>query len=99
MTTHIFPTIDREVHGGKHRLYFFDNNYGASVVSHRFSYGGSNGKCELAVLKYLGKGARDDYVNWELNYKTPITDDVIGWLDEAEVQGLLAQIKELPCSD
>lgn len=95
----ISPAVDRDVYGGRQRLYFFDNNYGASVVSHSFSYGGQHGKWELAVLKYSGEGVRDDYANWPLNYDTPITDDVIGWLDESEVQGLLTQIKELPCSD
>lgn len=99
MTTFISPTHKREVHDGKQRLYFFDNNYGASVVSHRFSYGGQDSKWELAVLKYDGKGDRADYTNWPLYYSTPITNDVIGNLSEYEVQSFLRQIKELPCSD
>lgn len=99
MTTFISPTHEREIHGGKQRLYFFDNNYGASAVSHRFSYGGQDGEWALVVLKYDGEGDRADYANWGLCYSTPITDDVIGYLSEHEVQSLLHQIKELPCSD
>ena len=99
MTTFISPTHESELYGGKQRLYFFANNYGASVVSHRFSYGGDKGLAELAVLKYDGEGDRVDYANWSLCHTTPITDDVIGYLSEYEVQSLLHQIKELPCSD
>lgn len=99
MSTFISSTYARAKYtGGQHRLYFFDNNYGASVVSHRYSYGGQDGLWELAVLKYDGVGDRSDYANWQLCYTTPITDDVVGCLNEYEVQNLLHQIKELACS-
>ena len=65
----------------------FDNGYGASVICHRFSYGGKEGKYELAVIK-----APD----WELCYDTPITSDVQGWLSKAGVTNLLKKIEELP---
>jgi hypothetical protein len=70
--------------GGTQRLYFFPNGYGASVVNSAVSYG-----TEMAVL-------RGTIENWQLCYETPITDDVIGYLDETEVQDLLRQIEALP---
>ena len=98
MTAEISTISPSVVRDGGQRLYFFDNGYGASVVCHAFSYGGDKGLAELAVLKYDGEGDRADYANWGLCYSTPITNDVIGYLSEYEVQSLLHQIKELPCS-
>jgi hypothetical protein len=72
--------------GGVHRKYHFDNGYGASVVRHDYSYGGSDGFWELAVLGQDG----------HLTYDTPITDDVIGYLTDEQVQDLLSQIESLP---
>jgi hypothetical protein len=70
--------------GKKSRIYF-DNGYGASVVSHTFSYGGKSGLYELAVLK-------DD----ELHYDNPIAEgDVRGFLTEDAVTELLTQIQKL----
>jgi hypothetical protein len=70
--------------GKKSRIYF-DNGYGASVVSHTFSYGGKSGLYELAVLK-------DD----ELHYDNPIANgDVRGFLTEDAVTELLTQIQKL----
>jgi hypothetical protein len=62
----------------------FDNGYGASVVQSEFTYGGKSGFYELAVTK----GGR-------LCYDTPITDNVCGFLTEAEVTGLLVRIEGL----
>jgi hypothetical protein len=70
---------------GYQLLYTFDNGYGASVVKHDFSYGGKNGKYELAVLDKDGS----------LCYDTPITEDVIGHLTMGEVENLLAEISHL----
>ncbi len=64
----------------------FDNGFGASVVKHDFSYGGKDGLYELAVIDKKG----------DLTYSTPITDDVVGYLNEDEVTGLLEQIQQLP---
>ena len=70
--------------GKKSRIYF-DNGYGASVVSHTFSYGGKSGLYELAVLK-------DD----ELHYDNPIANgDVRGFLTEDAVTKLLTEIQKL----
>lgn len=67
----------------------FKNNYGASVVKHFGSYGYEQDKFELAVLRFEENGT--DYIT----YNTPITDNVIGWLDNNEVLELLEKIKNL----
>lgn len=92
------PVSVTPLHGGVQKIYRFENGYGASVVRHAYSYGGPNGSWELAVL--------DE--NDDLCYDTEITmdnkvlaaifggSDVIGWLDEADVDVILAQIERLP---
>ena len=72
-------------------LFRFDNNYGASVIKHSGSYGYKEDLWELAVIKFYGDGIHD----WNLNYETPITDDVIGWQTDEGIRNLLQQIKEL----
>jgi len=71
--------------GGIQRIFKFANGYGASVVCNFGTYGGKEGKFELAVLNKNGC----------LTYDTPITSDVIGYLTEEEVQTILKQIDEL----
>ena len=39
--------------GGIQKLYKFDNNYGASVVHHSYSYGNEDGLWELAVIEFI----------------------------------------------
>lgn len=63
----------------------FPNGYGASIVQGPHTYGGSNGLYELAVLDKNG----------ELTYATPITDDVLGYLTEEDVEKTLSDIKNL----
>jgi len=88
MSAHV-PTKTNEVNGGIHKLYDFANGYGASVIQHQFSYGGENGQWEVAVL---GKNGR-------LDYSTPITDDVIGYLEWSEVERVLDDIEQLPSGE
>ena len=83
--TKFVPTTTSHLHDGTRDVYKFGNGYGASVISHRFSYGGDAGLYELAVLD----------PNGDLTYETPITDDVIGWLTEDDVQACLAVIAAL----
>ena len=71
--------------GGEMLAFVFPNGYGASVIRHLYSYGGPEGKWEVGVVK---DGA--------LTYETPVTDDVIGHLEWAEVEGILAQVEALP---
>ena len=70
--------------GGIQKVYKFPNGYGASVIRHRGSYGYSKGLWELAVLE-----------GGELCYDTEITDDVIGHLNDPEVDRLLRRIQQL----
>ena len=74
-----------EIHGGIQHLAFFPNGYGVSIVKSTYSYGGKSGLWEMAVLK----GNEDE---WNLTYDTPITSDVLGHLEENEVNGYVDQV-------
>jgi hypothetical protein len=79
----------KTIHGtGIQYLVFYPNGYGASIVKHRYSYGGDRGLWELAVIK----GNEDE---WDICYSTPITSDVDGHLTESEVDELLTKIEAL----
>lgn len=86
---------------GKQLIAKYPNGYGASVIQSRMSYGGSEGKFELAVLHGFPDGGImfDDDTGGELCYATPITDDVRGWLTQEMVVADLIQISELPSND
>ena len=71
--------------GGVQKLYQFDNKMGASVIKHEYSYGGKLGLWELAVLDGAGN----------IDYSTPITNDVLGRLTWREVTNTLRQIQSL----
>jgi len=63
----------------------FPNGWGASIIWD--GYGASAGLMELAVTEgYDGK----------LNYETPITDDVLGYLDDEKLAKVLDAIRALP---
>ena len=79
---------------GTQRLFAFEGSpYGASVIQSKHSYGGESGLFELAVLKFDDERRQDRH--FTVCYDTPITEDVIGWLTEEEVQATLAQIDRL----
>jgi hypothetical protein len=80
-----FEILSDEFMFGKRARIHFDNNFGASVVSHTFSYGGNQGLYELAVL-----------FDNEIHYDNPIAGgDVRGYLTEEEINELLIQIQKL----
>ena len=80
-----FETMTSPLMSGKRARIHFDNKFGASVVSHDYSYGGKEGLYELAVLF-------DD----EIHYDNPVAaGDVRGYLTEEEVTDLLTQIQKL----
>lgn len=85
-----FTNLDFEIFSdglksGKKTRIEFENGWGASVVSHDYSYGGKDGLYELAVL-----------FDNEINYDNPIAGgDVRGYLTEEEVTDLLIQIQNL----
>ena len=72
------------INNGVQKVYEFDNGFGASVIMGPHTYGGPKGLWELAVLQ-----------NGSLCYDTHITNDVIGRLNEEEVNKILLQIEEL----
>lgn len=66
-------------------IYKFPNGYGASVIKFNYVYFG----IEIAVLRFDKNG------KWDIDYSTPITNDVIGGLDEESRDLVLQQIFEL----
>lgn len=66
--------------------FYFDNGYGASVSSD--GSGSEKSPYELAVLSR-------ESGEWDLCYTSPITNNVVGWLNASEVDLLLEQIKNL----
>ncbi len=78
------PTESRTELGNERYIFQFTNGYGASVIRNSQSYGGSEGFYELAVLK-----------DGKIIYDTPVTNDVVGWLNKNDVAELLKQIEEL----
>ena len=84
--------IKREAcHGGIQHVFRFPNGYGASVVKHRYSYGSNANLWEMAVLKFNGDAEED----WEIEYGTDITSDVLGYLSDRNVLEYLGKIRDL----
>ena len=64
----------------------FPNGYRASIVRHAGSYGGKEGLFELAVM---------DSQN-QIVYDTPVTSDVLGWLNPNGVEEAVNSVEALP---
>lgn len=71
--------------GHPQTIYKFPNGYGASVIKLNYIYFG----IEIAVLRF------DENGNWDIDYSTPITNDVIGGLSEETRDDVLQQIFDL----
>lgn len=71
--------------GGVAGSIMFDNGYGVSVVSHKYSYGGDKGLYEMAVLDSDGS----------LTYDTNITSDVLGYLKPKSVTEYMIMVQDL----
>lgn len=80
-----YLTSARTLPDGCALRFTFPNGYAASVARDSVSYGGSQGLWEVAVIH--GK---------EFVYDTPITDDVLGWQTDDDVEQVLKRIRELP---
>jgi hypothetical protein len=76
---------DHTLVGRKQCIVQFPNGYGASIVQGEYTYGGKDGLYELAVF------GKDGHIT----YDTPITDDVLGYLTEQDVEDTLNKIKDL----
>ena len=97
------PVISRnhpicsEGYSGTQKIWRFENGYGASVINFKLfngmygSYTNDDNEFELAVIKFKGKSNE----KFEIDYNTPITNDVIGNLSIEEVIKILKKIKEL----
>lgn len=86
-----FTDLEFEPHPnceGVQAVNFFENGYGTSVIMTPYSYGGSDGLYEIAILK----GTEEE---WEICYDTPITDDVVGYLTREDVESILNQVENL----
>jgi hypothetical protein len=80
---------------GLHGLIFFDNGYGLSVVRFKnpksetySSYTSNDNEWEVAVIYGNEK-------DWDISYNTHITNDVLGYLTEGEVDWVMLQVQEL----
>lgn len=73
---------------GKQAIVEFPNGYKASVVTGDIFYSRPGCPYEIAVLNKEGR----------LDYSTPVTDDVCGYLTEEEANEILAQIEALPAN-
>lgn len=70
----------------EHAIVTFPNGYKSSIIRGPYSYGGDQGLFELAVLDAEGC----------IDYSTPITEDVLGYLSKEDVIETLKQIAALP---
>jgi hypothetical protein len=85
--TRDFELFGRKYHHKQAKV-FFPNGYGVSIVQGTNTYGGEKGLYEIAVLQ--GNPESNG-----LCYTTPITNDVIGWLTESDVENYIKQVSEL----
>lgn len=75
-----------KVQNGIQAMVDFDNGFTASIVKHDHSYGGKSGLFELAVIETsTGKITPD----------TDITDDVLGWQDENDIEVILDAMQHM----
>ena len=78
-----FKVDEHPLFNGEQKLYRFPNGYGASVVSHFGSYGGSHGFWEIATLK------------WDKTGYNLVSDmEIEGWLTLDQVAGYLKRIQD-----
>lgn len=72
------------------RVIQFDNGYGFSIVSNKFSYGGSKGLFQIALLDETGNIMYDKEIGF---------GDVVGHLDFDDVALLIKAVSALPPRD
>lgn len=81
---YIFIVDEHVIFGGQMVRYRFPNGYGASVIENSESYG-----VELAVLEFF------DSEYGCITTSTEITDDVIGFIEDEELDEILERISRL----
>jgi hypothetical protein len=77
----------------QHRIFRFDNGYGASLACSQRTYGGDDGLWELAVITFVDV---DDNHDFGIVYNTPINNDVIGWLTYSKAMKIVRNVERLP---
>lgn len=77
-----------EATGDHFERVMFPNGRGVSIIRHDHSYGGNAGLFEVAVLDADG----------DLDYSTPVTGDVLGWLSVDEVLNTMKAVYDLPAA-
>ncbi len=70
-------------------IIYFNNNYGVSIVRNKYSFGNERKLFEVAVIK-------KNNGSFKLDYNTPVTDDVEGWLTPEEVGFMALAVALLP---
>ena len=75
---------------GFQRIIQFENGYGFSIISNKYSYGGSQGLFEVALLDENGMIMYDKEMGF---------GDVVGHLDFDDVALLIEKISALPPRD
>ena len=81
----VFQTHKNDANGIQ-AIATFDNDFEVSVVKTDFSYGGKSGLFEVAIVdKSTGK----------INSNTDITDDVLGWQDEDDIDKILLAVPQM----
>lgn len=85
----------RKVFDGNGLTVWFPNGYGASILCHSDTYGGSDGLVEIAVVV----PKENNFCYHTPVYDTPVTDDVLGYLDSEMAIEILREIESLPPRD
>lgn len=75
--------------GGHRYEVRYPNGYAASIIKNFGSYGAEADLWEVAVLRQNVDG------QWSISYDTDITDDVLGFLTEADVVAVCNRIRAL----
>jgi len=77
--------VSYHAHAGGHRFVVdLPNGYSASIIQNPYSYGGEEGLWEIGVMK-----------DGSLDYSTPITSDVLGYIPANEVMEIVGRIAKL----
>jgi len=66
--------------GGIQYVYKFKNGYGASVIKHKYSYGGKKGLWELALLKGNEIYYNEDYPDVKGHLNDPEVDNELKFI-------------------
>lgn len=79
----------KELDDGVQYIFKFPNDYGASVIKTRYSYGYKQDLWEMGLIIFFNEDG-----DWHLTYERDFDDDVKGYLTGEEVNRLLEKIIE-----